>query len=210
MTFAPTWRQGWTDPVTNGTTELRLKWDQRHGQAESPGQPARVLAENRHLLPAAGEALDLACGLGANALLLAEAGLQVTAWDLSPVAVQRLSELARERGLTGLRAEVRDLLAAPPMASSFDVIVCSHFLERALMPALATALRPCGVLFYQTFSQTRITGVGPSNPAFRLADNELLRLLPQLRLRFYREEASLGDLGVGCRDLAMLVGERPR
>ena len=77
-------------------------------------------------------------------------------------------------------------------------------------PALATALRPCGVLFYQTFSQTRITGVGPSNPAFRLADNELLRLLPQLRLRFYREEASLGDLGVGCRDLAMLVGERPR
>ncbi len=210
MTSAPTWRSGWTDPVTDGATELRLKWDQRHGQAEGPAQPAQVLAENRHLLPVAGEALDLACGLGANALLLAEAGLGVTAWDLSPVAIQRLAEQARSRGLSGLRAEARDVLAAPPTPSSFDVIVCSHFLERALMPALTAALRPGGILFYQTFSQTRVTGVGPSNPAFRLADNELLRLLPGLRLRFYREEASLGDLGVGCRDLAMLVAERPR
>ena len=133
----------------------------------------------------------------------------MTAWDLSPVAIRRLSELARELGLTGLRAEVRDLLTAPPEPSSFDVIVCSHFLDRALMPALAAALRPGGLLFYQTFTPTRITGVGPSNSRFRLADNELLRLLPDLRLRFYREEGALGDLGAGCRDLAMLVGERP-
>ena len=106
--------------------------------------------------------------------------------------------------------EASSLLAAPPLPSSFDVVVCSHFLKRALMPALAAALRPGGVLFYQTFSQTRITGVGSRNAAFRLADNELLRLLPQLRLRFYREEAWLGDLGAGYRDLAMMVAERPR
>jgi 2-polyprenyl-3-methyl-5-hydroxy-6-metoxy-1,4-benzoquinol methylase len=134
----------------------------------------------------------------------------VTAWDLSPVAIQRLSEQAQRRGFGGLWAEVRDVLASPPTPSSFDVIVCSHFLERALMPALSAAIRPGGILFYQTFSETRITGVGPSNPAFRLADNELLRLLPDLRLRFYREEASLGHLDAGYRDLAMLVAERPR
>lgn len=189
--------------------ELRLKWDQRHGQAAGPGQPALVLAENRHLLPVSGDALDLACGLGANAIFLAEAGLRVWAWDLSPVAIQRLLALAVERGLERLRAEVRDLSAAPPEPASFDVIVCSHFLDRGLMPALVAAMRPGGVLFYQTFSQTCITGVGPSNPNFRLADNELLQLLPGLRLRFYREDAALGDLATGCRDLAMLVAQRP-
>ena len=119
--------------MTDDASGLRLKWNQRHGQAEGPGRPAQVLAENRHLLPAVGEALDLACGLGANALLLAEAGLQVTAWDLSPVAIQRLSQLAGERGLSGLRAEVRDLLAAPPLPSSSKRVV------RKLVPPRSSA-----------------------------------------------------------------------
>jgi len=40
--------------------------------------------------------LDLACGLGANALRLAELGLKTEAWDLSPVAVERLNAEAAD------------------------------------------------------------------------------------------------------------------
>jgi 2-polyprenyl-3-methyl-5-hydroxy-6-metoxy-1,4-benzoquinol methylase len=81
-------------------SSLREKWDARHGDAQKRPVVAEVLAQNRHLLPAAGAALDLACGLGGNALLLAELGLEVKAWDLSAVAVRRLGETALQRGLS--------------------------------------------------------------------------------------------------------------
>jgi len=188
--------------------QLRAKWDRRHELNCLRPEAAQVLVENRHLLPARGVALDLACGLGGNALLLARAGLQTFAWDLSPVAIERLRSRACEPGLEMLRAEVRDVERDPPAAGSFDVITVSHYLERRLFPALIAALRPGGLLFYQTFTRSGVSDRGPSNPAFRLDDNELLRLCGELAVRFYREEQRLGDLGKGQRDLAMLVAER--
>jgi len=190
------------------TTETRDKWDARYRDAAAPGSPARVLADNLHLLPTTGAALDLACGLGANALLLAERGLAVSAWDISPVAIARLQAVAGERGVE-VQAEARDVVRQPPPPDSFDVIVVSHFLERALAPALATALRPGGLLFYQTFTREGAGGRGPSNPAFRLGPNELLHLFSDLRLIVYREEGELGDPGAGLRGEAMLVGMKP-
>jgi SAM-dependent methyltransferase len=186
---------------------LRAKWDRRHGEAAEIGEPAGVLTENAHLLPGRGRALDLACGRGANALFLAAAGLETHAWDLSPVAIERLGRAAVERGLS-LSAEVRDVIARPPPAASFDLIVVSYFLERRLAPALADALRPRGLLLYETFVREAVSDCGPSNPAFRLDDNELLRLFAGLRVRFYREEGRIGDPARGYRDLAMLVAEK--
>ncbi len=187
------------------TTQLRNKWDARYRDAAGPGAPARVLAENVHLLPATGDALDLACGLGANALLLAERGLAVSAWDISPVAIERLQAVADERQLP-LQTQVRDVARQPPAPESFDVIVVSHFLERALAPTLVAALRPGGLLFYQTFTREGAGNRGPSNPAFRLGPNELLTLFADLRLVLYREEADIGDPAMGLRGEAMLVG----
>lgn len=192
------------DPIQ----DLKTRWDLRHGEAEGTGNPAKVLLENRHLLPDSGDALDLACGRGANALLLAEAGLRVRAWDLSSVAVERLQVEAVNRGLR-VEAEVRDVIARPPQPNSCDLIVVSHFLDRSLAPFLMAALRPGGLLFYQTFSQVAVTDRGPSDPTFRLAENELLELFRPLRVRLYREEGRLGDTDKGWRDIAMLVAEKP-
>ncbi len=187
---------------------LQAKWDARHGDPQKQPSLAEVLALNRHLLPAQGEALELACGLGGNALMLAEAGLAVTAWDLSPVAIDRLRTLALQRGLFRLSAQVRDIEREPLPVQRFDVIVVSYYLERRLAPQIAAALKPGGLLFYQTFTRIAVGGEGPQNPAFRLDDNELLRLFEGLRVRFYREENRLGDLTRGTRDLAMLVAEK--
>ncbi len=179
---------------------LRRKWDRRHADNQETPRAARVLRENRHLLPTSGEALDLACGLGGNSLLLAEAGMRVSAWDLSAVAIERL----RERNDSRIQAEVRDVIAEPPLADSFDVIVVSYFLHRPLLPALAGALRPGGLLFYETFGP-RIVGIGPEKPDFRLRRNELPWLLADLTLCLYREDAEAGDLSAGFRDRVMLV-----
>lgn len=187
--------------------DLRERWNRRHGEAEGLGQPARVLSENRHLLPSAGAALDLACGRGANAMLLAQAGLAVSAWDISEVAIERLQAASQKQGLA-IDAQVRDVIAQPPFANSFDVIVVSHFLERRLASLLVAALRPGGLLFYQTFSRNALSQDGPADTRFRLEDNELLRLFPSLLVRVYREEGRLGDTTTGWRDLAMLVAQK--
>jgi 2-polyprenyl-3-methyl-5-hydroxy-6-metoxy-1,4-benzoquinol methylase len=194
---------------TGDTEELRVRWDKRHQEAEGVGNPAKVLLENLHLLPSKGDALDLACGRGANALLLAEAGLRVQAWDLSSVAIERLQAEADSQGLD-IQAQARDVITQPPSPGSCDVIVVSHFLDRSLAPQIIEALRPGGLLFYQTFSQVAVTDRGPDNPAFRLADNELLGLFSALLVRAYREEGRLGDTSRGWRDIAMLVAEKPQ
>ena len=187
---------------------MREKWDARYRDADVGAvRPCRVLAEFAHLLPARGRALDLASGLGGNAKLLAEAGLDTKAWDISPVAVEKLDEYARTRGLP-LEAVVRDVENAPPEARSFDVIVVSRFLERPLVPALIDALRPGGLLFYETFTREKVDETGPSNPDFRLAPNELLILFSPLRLVAYREEGVIGDTARGWRNEAYLVGVR--
>jgi SAM-dependent methyltransferase len=188
---------------------LRAKWDRRHAEAPEVGSPAEVLVDCAHLLPAQGTALDLACGRGGNALWLAEhTRLAVHAWDLSAVAIARLAGEAQARGLS-IDARVRDVLAAPPPAAGFDVIVVGYFLERTLFPDLAAALRPGGLLFYQTFTRDAVSERGPKTPEWRLETNELLALLPGLIVRAYREEGSIGDTARGLRDVAYVVAEKP-
>jgi SAM-dependent methyltransferase len=188
--------------------QLREKWDKRHADADKGPAAAEVLKRNLHLLPVKGKALDLACGLGGNALTLVAYGLETVAWDISPVAIERLNAYAANEGLTSLSAQVRDVEQFPPPPASFALIIVSYYLERALIPHLIDALLPGGLIFYQTFTQTAVSDLGPSNPAYRLADNELLQLFSSLKLRYYREENRLGNLHQGIRDVAMLVAEK--
>jgi 2-polyprenyl-3-methyl-5-hydroxy-6-metoxy-1,4-benzoquinol methylase len=119
---------------------LQEKWDghyQRH-QGKRPSV-AEVLLNNHYLLPKQGVALDFACGLGGNALMLAENGLDVKAWDISPVAIAKLNQIAAERGLS-IQAEVRDVLVEPPEKNSIDVLLVSLFLAREICPLLWAAL----------------------------------------------------------------------
>ncbi len=189
--------------------ELIQKWNARYQDADPTAtRPCEVLNAFAHLLPRAGRALDLACGLGGNARLLAARGLETSAWDLSPVAIDRLRAHASAEDLP-IQARVRDVQAEPPEADTFDVIVVAYFLERDLAPALERALRPGGLLFYQTWTREAVDDRGPGNPLFRLAPNELLQLFPGLRVIAYREEGLFGDSAQGLRNEAWLVAAQP-
>jgi SAM-dependent methyltransferase len=190
------------------TDPLVRKWDLRYEEADpAAAGPCAVMEEYAHLLPARGSALDLACGLGGNAVFLARRGLDTTGWDLSPVAIAKLGDHAKTQGLS-VCAELRDVQSLPPEPDRFDVIVVSHFLERELAPALVRALRPDGLLFYQTWTREAVDDRGPQNPAFRLAPNELLTLFRDLRVIVYREEGVIGDTTRGLRNEACLVATR--
>lgn len=187
---------------------VQAKWDRVYAEAGGgEPAPAAVLAENAHLLPPCGEALDLACGLGGNALFLARRGFAVTAWDISPLAVARLSERAGALGLP-VSAQARDVEAEPFPAAAFDVLVASRFLSRPLAPAILASLRPGGLLFYQTYCLDRPGPQGPRNPDYLLRENELLAMFKDLRLLVYREEGAVGDLSLGFRQEACYVGLR--
>jgi len=187
---------------------LADKWDRQHRDSDpDQAKPATVLSDHAYLLPSTGTALDVACGTGGNATLMASHGLHTDAWDISQVAVDQLNSFAQRRKLT-LEAACRDIIAQPPAPDSYDVIVCSRFLARELCPHLVRALRPGGLLFYQTFTKTHLRSTGPSNPAYRLDDGELLSLFSDVQLIFYREERDIGTIAFGVRDEATLIGRR--
>lgn len=189
--------------------DSRDKWDRIYrsaGVGEIP-EPARVLSENSHLLPISGTALELACGLGGNALLLAQSGFDTHAFDISAEALARLDLLAGKLGVA-VKTEVRDVVRDPPVPESFDVIVVSRFLDRGLAGPIMAALRPGGLLFYQTFTREKASPGGPGNPDYLLAPNELLSLFAELRVVVYREEGLLGDLARGFRNQALLVARK--
>jgi 2-polyprenyl-3-methyl-5-hydroxy-6-metoxy-1,4-benzoquinol methylase len=186
---------------------IKAKWNERYRAATGERQASQVLKENLHLLPDNGCALDLACGLGANSILLAQQGLKVDAWDIADVPIAALQDVALKRQLS-IQAEVRNVEVYLPEPETFDVIVVSYFLDRDIIPALIQALKSGGLIYYQTFSRQRVSDRGPQRAEFRLADQELLHLFSGLQVLFYREEGCVGDVQKGFRDEAMFIGRK--
>jgi SAM-dependent methyltransferase len=185
--------------------DTQKKWNdiyQKQG-VEMP-KPADVLVENFHLLPNKGKALDLACGLGGNAFFLSTKGFKVDAWDISTIAINTINQ----QNTPSICAEVHDISTVSIPRNSYNVIAISRFLDRQSVPKIISALKPKGLLFYQTFIKDKDSAVGPNNPNFLLARNELLDLFSALSPLVYREEASVGDTKIGFRNEAMLVAQK--
>lgn len=138
--------------------------------------PSAWVARFAPLIPA-GEVLDLACGKGRHARLLAGMGLSVLAVDrdagaLSGLAGPNISTLKYdlEQG-TGHQA------SWPFEANRFTGIVVTNYLHRPLLPGILASLAPGGVLLYETFAHGNDHFGKPSNPAFLLNPGELLEVV---------------------------------
>lgn len=112
-------------------------WNARH--LTGPVAPARPEALGDVPLPVGGRALDLACGRGAVALWLAEAGLVVDAVDISCVALA--AGRAASRAVRWIAADLDEGL---PVTGPYQVVVCQRFWDPRL--PLAALLAPDGLL----------------------------------------------------------------
>ena len=142
-------------------------------------QPSDWVARWAPLIPA-GEALDLACGGGRHARLLARLGHPVLAVDRDAAALA----LASGPGIATLQHDLEAPGSAWPFAPGrFTGIVVTNYLHRPLLADLAASLAPDGVLVYETFAQGNEAYGKPSNPAFLLAPGELLEFARQYGLQ---------------------------
>jgi rhodanese-related sulfurtransferase len=166
------------------------------GDPCGPEGPAEWLVQNADLLPRGGEALDVACGAGRHALLLAGAGYRVRAVDRDASKIEALGRLAARLGLP-LSAEILDLESVPGADlgdAACDLIVVFRYLHRPLFPSLVRALRPGGMLLYETFTLEQARrGRPPSHPDFLLRPGELPGLVAPLKILRERE----GEFGGG-------------
>lgn len=151
----------------------RTRWDDRYARLgpaspESAGPPP-LLAPHEHLFPTSGNALDVACGRGREAVWLARRGLEVWGLDVSDVAIRLARELARRSGVAErCRFDVVDLDHGLPDGPPVDLILCHRFRDRRLDRALTRRLVPGGLLAVVALSEVD-AGPGP----FRVAPGEL-------------------------------------
>ncbi len=194
-------------PDNNADAE---RWNRRYQQADrsQPPSPCELLLATQHLLPAKGRALDLACGLGGNSLFLASKGLQVDACDIAGTALSHIDDWATQKALP-IDTLQQDIEALGLPEGQWDVITVSRYLYRPLLPDIADALRPGGLLFYQTFSAYKHADGGPSSADFLLQDNELLQAFRQLNIRHYREECPLAQASKEAANEVWLVAQKP-
>jgi hypothetical protein len=132
----------------------RQKWNTRYATLSTPAFQPHSLLERATAagLPSA-PALELAAGPSGNALMLAEAGQQVTVVDVSDVALNLLEAEARRRGvLSRLELVQADLMTYVPRASHFGLVLCTMYWERSVFPRACAAVMPCGLLAWEAFS----------------------------------------------------------
>ncbi len=188
---------------STGAKITRQAADDPHGT-----RPADWLVRHRPLyMP--GRALDLACGRGRNALYLAREGFQVEAWDRDAGTLEELRSTAGSMGLAAVTTRLVDLEQTPEIPpASFDLIAVFYYLQRDLAPMIVRALKPGGILAYETFlidNHERFNH--PRRREFCLIHNELLSLFGELRVLAYREGAQDSDKGPFT---AALVAQRTR
>jgi SAM-dependent methyltransferase len=129
-----------------GDPSVQAEWDGRYGDREQlwSGQPnGALVAEVAGLTP--GRVLDVGCGEGADAVWLAGLGWDVTALEVSGVALRRAAGHARDAGVE-VRWVHAELTRAELPSGSFDLVSAQYpallrtpdgEAERALLAAVA-------------------------------------------------------------------------
>ena len=132
----------------------RLRWNARYAEGHGASFVPHPLAVRAlEVPPPDGPVVDLACGPSGAALLAAAAGREVTAVDISDLA---LSLLGREAGRRGLRDQITlvqaDLREWRPDGARYALVLCTGYWDRAVFATARTALAPGGLLGWEAFT----------------------------------------------------------
>ena len=168
------------------------RWNDRYSSGEyQPRTQHSPIIDKAIEFVGTGRALVLACGAGRNALRLAEAGFEVTAVDISSVAIDMARESARARGLE-VDWQVGDTDNFDLSTPAYDLITMIRYVNRSIWPRLPGALNRDGWLLMEQHLRTYRPVLGPSED-FRLDPGELLDAFSELRVIEYSEVLETSD-----------------
>ncbi len=168
------------------SAEDRDKWNQRYAEdSYRTSNPVTLLSDWLPEIPV-GRALDVACGAGRNSILMAGAGFQVDAIDISRDGLKETRKKADERGLV-LNLIEHDLDEPYPFATEYNLIVILWYVNLELIAQLCSCLAPGGYLLCEEHLRCEQEVIGPDNPDFRVAPGALREAVSALDLMLYEE-----------------------
>jgi SAM-dependent methyltransferase len=188
--------------------DSRAIWDRKYQEglpSLTKPDPFFVSAYERlvdRAFPNAGTALDLAAGLGRHALWLAERAWQVSAVDVSEVAINKLSQTAAQFNVK-IKLFAIDAAEYDFETARFDLIVLFYHLDRTLFPKVVSALNPGGLFICKMAVRWGSEIALPGGNFKPLGKNELASLVPGL------QGLDCHERPVRDRGVVEFVGKKP-
>ena len=203
------------------SSEELERWNQRFAVAEYVfgAAPNAFLASHASVFKPGQRALCVADGEGRNSVWLAEQGLEVVAFDFSPVALEKARRLAANRGVR-VRYELATVYDWHWPQAAFDV-VAAIFVQFAeppmrefLFERMIAALKPGGLVLVEGYTPAQLKyGTGGPKQVDQLYTEELLRQafgsLEIVELKAYEEELDEGTRHRGMSAVIDLVARKP-
>ena len=211
------WLRKLHPPIATITSSVGIRISRTrmmHEVRQSASPPSKFLLQQLHRLPK-GKVLDVAAGRGRHSLFLASRGFLVEAVDRDESALAHLFTSAQHHVSTSVTTRTLDLEQPAPYVPDlgkdvYDVILVFFFLHRPLFPAIMRALKPGGVLVYETFTtDNHVYHQHPKRREFCLSSNELLHLTSPLHVLHYDEGAHVDGNGVNSIYTAQLLAHKP-
>lgn len=104
---------------------MQVDWNQRYAVSDTPWDSNTPSEHLKNFVAEgkikAGRALELGCGTGTNAVFLAQQGFDVTAVDLSPLALERAREKAAQANVK-VNFIAADVTAMPDLGEPFPFV----------------------------------------------------------------------------------------
>jgi SAM-dependent methyltransferase len=202
--------------------EPARKWDERFSE---PGyvfgtEPNAWLASQRALFEPGKRALAVADGEGRNSVWLAGLGLQVDAFDISTVGVDKARSLAASQGVA-VNYEVADCDSFGWASGAYDYVVAIFIqfadpvLRARLFANMVKSLKPGGYLLLQGYTPRQMqhkTG-GPDILSHLYTPEQLRAEFPGLEIVMldeYEAQLAEGTRHIGLSALIGMIGRRAR
>lgn len=181
----------------------RERWDRKYtaGNPNPAFAPSPLLVQYAHLLDGRGLALDVACGVGQNAIFLADRGYEVLAVDGSLVGLRYCQAAIAGTGRR-IHLVAADLGRFVFPRAAFALVIVFRFLDRALLPQIKEALAPGGLLIYETFNINQLRWRPEMTRSYLLEPGELARGFADL------ECIATNDTAANTAELTHWIGRR--
>ena len=196
-------------------------WDARFGSPDFlfGTAPNAYLASQLGLLEAGKSALAVADGEGRNSVWLAQQGLLVDAFDISPVGVAKADELARRENVS-MNLHVCDCDSWDWRPEAYDVVAAVFVqfagpeMRQRLFAGMAATLKPGGYLIVQGYTPGQLDcKTGGPGLLENLYTSDMMReafaAFEIVELREYNSVLAEGTQHVGPSALLGMVARKP-